>query len=159
MFRYCKQCQKEYDFKISSVKDLENLTFPECGSPIPKDSRRPSDNLSGEGTEAVIGKAYSGAIRFAFVMFLICEMVGLVAFFFKWNVVLYVGTAMGGVAYVFIYGWLNVIYIILGGFLGLFIWNSLPGICLGILVVMFVRRVLSLIIWNSISAFVKWSRM
>lgn len=158
MIRYCNQCQKEYDFKISSVKDLENLTCPECGRLIPKDSRRPADNLPGEGTGAVIGKAYSGAIQFAFVMFLLCEMVGLVAFLLKWNVVLYVGTAMGCVAYVFIYGWLNVIYIILGGFLGLFVWRSLPGICLGILVVMFVRRVCSLIIWKCISIFVKWSR-
>ena len=31
MKRYCEKCQKEFEFNINSMKDLDNLVCPDCG--------------------------------------------------------------------------------------------------------------------------------
>lgn len=160
MLRYCKNCQKEYDFKISSVKDLEHLICPECGNPIDKDSKKPIEGMQNHQMETAIGKAYSGMIYVGIVTILLCTILGSMAYLLKWNFVLYVVTLIGLAAYGFIYGVLNlnVIYPVLGGICGFVLFHSLTGICFGMIIGIFVRRILTTIIWKAISFLVKWSK-
>ena len=160
MLRYCKKCQKEFDFEINSVADLEHLVCPDCGAFIDKDSKKPVDRIESEKTEAAIGRAYSGLLYIGIVTIVLCAIFGVVSFLLKWNVFLYAATLIGFIAYTCIYGvfTVNFLFPFLGGIMGLFIFHSLPGVCLGIVMGMFVRRILTSIIWKIISNLVKLSK-
>ncbi|MGN0437033.1 MAG: hypothetical protein ACI4F4_00800 [Lachnospiraceae bacterium] len=160
MLRYCKNCQKEYDFKINSVADLEHLVCPDCGAFIDKDSKKPVDRTESDKTEAAIGKAYSWLLYVGIVTIVLCAIFGVVSFLLKWYGFLYVTTLIGFVAYTCIYGvfTLNFLFPVLGGIVGFFVFRSLPGFCLGMVMGMFARRILTSVIWQIISGLVKLSK-
>lgn len=160
MLRYCKNCQKEYDFKINSVADLEHLVCPDCGASIDKDSKKPADRTESEKTEAAIGKAYSWVIYVGIITIVLCAIFCVVSFLLKWYGLLYVTTLIGFIAYASIYGvfTVNFLFPALGGSAGLFIFHSFPGVCLGMVMGMFVRRILTSVIWKIISCLVKLSK-
>lgn len=160
MFRYCKICKKEFDFKITSVKDLDTLICPECGNLISRDSKKPADENGGKQTEHIVGKVYTGIIQIGFISLFLSFVLGYIAYFFKWDAVLYIDTVVGLIGYAVIYGLLNpnILYVIIGALGGTVITHSLQGCCIGLITGMFVRRVLGKILMKVIASLVTWSK-
>ena len=82
MNRYCVNCQKEYDFKIKSMEDLDNLVCPVCGARIDKNSRKPAETgKNGKTAEGTIGNVVGGYFTIKYYFHFILAVIGLVAFF------------------------------------------------------------------------------
>ena len=51
MLRYCANCKKEFDFPPRAITAATPLICPECGSEIPKESRRPDQGREADAQE------------------------------------------------------------------------------------------------------------
>lgn len=146
--RYCTNCEKTYDFEIKSPKDLEVLFCPVCGAHIDKESRDPGPKREAEKTEAQIGGVFATLMRIAYLFFFVLSGIGIIAFFLKLYTLLYVISAIVIVVYLIMLfsGTTNfklgIIFVPIGGAIGFFITKSIPGICLGMMIVFCVRHLI-----------------
>ena len=100
MVRYCKNCDRDYDFAIKSMSDLNFLVCPVCGEQIGRNSRRESGRAQIEENEVKIGRVFHSLYQFAYVFYLILAMSGILAFVFHAFTILYVVTGISICVYV-----------------------------------------------------------
>ena len=149
MNRYCVNCQKEYDFKIKSMEDLDNLVCPVCGAKIDKNSRKPAaTGKNGKTAEGTIGNVVGGYFTIKYYFHFVLAVIGLIAFFLHLNGLLYF------MAFACLLTWLSqflfgivsflsgLLFIPIGAIIGaVLIGELLRGICLGIVVVFIIRHI------------------
>lgn len=162
MNRYCTRCCKEYDFKIISMEELDNLICPVCGQKIDKNSRKPRDTETENQIEEAIGEGFYTVFKLAYFFYLICGIIGIIFFTLKWNKLLYIDTALCLITYAFRFGgsvdyrrW-DSLFIVLGGALGFYLFPSLEGVCVGIMAGFIVRHIFRTIIYRLFAKFIGW---
>lgn len=157
MLRYCRSCQKEFEFAVKSTKDLENLVCPECGRPIPKNSRRPIDPNE-DKIQDDIGNGFYIFFRLLYVFFALCGVLGVAAYLLHWDTALYVVTAVATVLYLMRYrnSELGVLWLTAGAGVGYWYDHSPRGICLGITAALIVRHVIRRVLWGLLFKFIRW---
>ena len=148
MNRYCTNCQKEFDFKITSMEDLDNLICPECGAKIDKNSHKPVS--TGPNTaEKTVSNAISGYYTIRYYIHFVLALIGLIAYFNEADKLLYIMTASCVILFLlqlffrrtgFISG---IILVPAGALIGFFLMGKvLRGACLGIVVVFIIRHLI-----------------
>lgn len=164
MIRYCPKCDQEYDFKISSMGDMEQLSCPVCGEKIDKNSRRPHDYVQEAKTEIAIGTAIYKLISISFLFFLFCGIMGVIAYVFHWDTFLYIDTAICVVIFLWNSGRDSInplrssLWLIVGAGLGYLIFKSIRGACLGVMVSLIVRHFVRALLIKLFTKFIKWVR-
>lgn len=161
MLRYCGTCRKEYDFKVTSMKDMDNLVCPVCGDRVDKNSKapaRPDPDKAGE----TVGNIAAGFLYIIYVFYFVCAIVGLLAYVLKEDRILYFVTALSvGMFFLSILmGRLRFItgFILLpaGAAAGFAAFGGLRGACAGMMLIFFVRFIIKDLIlslfWKLISA-------
>lgn len=163
MKRFCTNCQKEFEFNINSMKDLDNLVCPECGNKIDRESRRPVDPTI-EQTEENIGRAMMAIVGFNYMFYLVFAVVGVCAYYFKCYPVLYFTTGVNLFCYLsglargralFKSG---VLFIPLGAALAYYIYGTPESACLGVQVVFMIRHMIRDLLYTSIIKLARWGR-
>ncbi len=148
MKRYCKNCQKEYEFNPVAVSGGEKLICPDCGSLIDKNSRAPVDRSEMNKTERKIGNFLAVIFRIAYVFFMVLALVGIFGFIFHLNMVLYITTAISLLVFLIqlITGrlafWLGILFLPMGAAAGYFFMGGIEGACLGVQAVFLLRYLL-----------------
>lgn len=150
MNRYCTNCQKEYDFKITSMEDLDNLVCPVCGNKIDKNSRKPVETgKNGKTAESTIGNVVGGYFTIKYYLHFVLALIGLIAFFLHMNGLLYFMASACVITWLsqFLFGRISflsgLLFIPLGAIIGaVVIKGLLRGICLGIVVVFILRHLI-----------------
>lgn len=152
MYRYCTKCQKNIDFDIKSMEQLDELVCPECGSKIDKNSRQPRNVLQEEKMEIAIGRGINGLMWLGFVIYILVATVGIIAFCLRLDIFLYIITAIGMVTFLVKYGRgtsfidSGILWVVLGAVFGFFLYRSVPGICFGINAGIIIRQVIKYLI-------------
>ncbi|MBQ9610623.1 MAG: hypothetical protein IJV15_14415 [Lachnospiraceae bacterium] len=148
MLRYCANCQKEYDFKIKSMEDLDNLICPECGAKIDKSSRKPAETGANSAEKAVTN-VVGGYFTIKYYIHFVLALIGLIAFFIGHFKLLYVMAVLCMIIYLFqfLFGGISFLsglfFIPLGALIGIFVLGKVfRGICLGIVVVFIIRHLI-----------------
>lgn len=155
MIKYCENCQKEFDFKIQSVKDLDNLICPECGNVVDKNAKKPVEPGKQDQVEKMVTKGYATYIWLKYTVLLLSVLIGVIAYFAGWNQVLYITTFLGTFVYVLIFGTFDLIYVVAGAIIGGIALKTIRGICLGILIAVFIRRVVLRLMFKVVSLLVR----
>ena len=146
MLRYCTNCNNETDFPVSDFTGNKELICPHCGQVIDRNSRRPVDTTDTDRTESAIGRFLSGVMHLAYIFYMCLAVIGFIAFFLKLNTVLYVVTGITAGVYIiqlithtspFPSG---IVLVPVGAVAG-YLLGGLPGACLGIHTVFFVRHI------------------
>ena len=146
MIRYCSNCDKEVDFTIRSLEDLDNLVCPECGCHVDKNSRKPDVAKGTERTESAIGKAFVLLSRIIYYFYVTLSVFAVVAYYFHWDGLLFVLT--GVILLFFILQRLcglptfvtGLFFIPVGAVLGYLLFKGTRGMCLGIALVFVTRH-------------------
>lgn len=136
MIRYCNHCEKEFDFKIKSMKELENLTCPKCGQKVEKESRKPVDEESKEGVANAISSAYGWMIYAIYSCMFVFSIVGIYAYLRNKDGLLYIASLLMILVGLFWYGsfLLCGVFLALGTGIGFLIFHTLKGACFGLLI-------------------------
>lgn len=158
--RYCRNCKKQYNFDIKDMKELENLICPVCGHKIDKNSRTGNNPSDGEVPAEFVGKAYYFFIRFFFLFFPLCGLIGVIAFFMQLKMLLYVTSCVGILVYIIRYGKSSkqLTWPILGVLLCGIYFRTVDGVCLGIAASFIVRYVYQRIILKIFAILVRAGR-
>ena len=148
MLRYCTNCQKEFDFKIKSMDDLDNLICPECGAKIDKNSRKPVET-GANSAEKTVTNVIGGYFTIKYYIHFVLALIGLIAFFLGHFGILYFMALLCVVTYLFqfLFGRISFLsglfFIPLGALIGVLVLGKvLRGICLGIVVVFIIRHLI-----------------
>ena len=164
MVRYCKKCDSDYDFAIKSMNDLDSLVCPVCGERIDKNSRRESGRAQIAENEIKIGRFFQRLYEFAYVFYLILAIIGILAFVFHADILLYVVTGISLCAFViqFFTGTLifksGLFFLPAGAITGFLLFNrSIEGACLGVHVVFAVRHFLRDVFFRFIGWLIRMS--
>ncbi len=146
MVRYCTICREDYEFEPRAFTGTADLICPKCGNVIPKNSRHPM--TENEKSAEAVGGAYLGILRIAYLFYLVLAVIGVIGYVIHSNPTLYVVTAVAVVCYLlqFITGTTpfrtGIIFLPIGGIAGYLILHSLPGVCMGILIVFLIRHII-----------------
>lgn len=150
MKRFCANCQKEIDFKITSIKDLDNLICPECKNPVPKNSFKPNlqDQIGTEKTINAIGSTLMTIMYIAYYFYFALAIAGVIFFYFKLNTLLYISTGINLCIFIIqlltgfkSFKW-GIPIIPVAAIIGLFVLKGIPGACFSIQLVFIIRFVL-----------------
>ncbi len=150
MNRYCANCQKEYDFKIKSMDDLDKLICPVCGAKIDKNSRKPDPvGKNGKTADETIGNVVGGYFTIKYYLHFVLAIIGLIAFFLHMNGLLYFMASACVITWLsqFLFGRISFLsgflFIPLGAIIGAVVIKGLfRGICLGVVVVFILRHLI-----------------
>ncbi len=165
MIKYCTNCRKDFDFTIKSMKDLDSLVCPECGSRIDKDSRNPAlDEVARatDKTEETIGNAFGCLMSLNYVFFMSISVAAIVAYNFHWDMALYILTGISLGLFVIQLFFRSVafrtgfIFLPLGAAIGYFVLKSVRGACLGIAIVFIARHLIRALFWRLLSRLFSW---
>lgn len=146
MLKYCTNCKKNYDFKIKSMTDLDNLQCPECGKKIDKNSSKPVDHSESDKVSNSLGKMFYNFARIGYLFYITISVAGIISYFLNWNKPLYIttGICVGFFLIQLIIGYCSfrsgIIFIPLGAAAGYLILKTVNGACLGILTVFVIRH-------------------
>ena len=160
MIKYCTNCRKDFDFTIKSMKDLDSLVCPECGSRIDKDSRNPAleeVSRATDETEETIGNAFGCLMSLNYVFFMSISVAAIVAYNFHWDMALYILTGISLGLFVIQLFFRSVafrtgfIFLPLGAAIGYFVLKSVRGACLGIAIVFIARHLIRALFWRLLS--------
>jgi DNA-directed RNA polymerase subunit RPC12/RpoP len=155
MKRYCEKCQKEFEFIINSMKDLDNLVCPDCGEKIGRESRRPVDPRIEENEEK-IGRLMFAVWGFNYTFYLVFAVIGIIAYFLGFYPLLYVTTFINMSAFfsqlcrrnlIFRTG---VFFLPLGAALFYYYFRTPQSICLGLQVVFTIRHLIRDVVYTSL---------
>ena len=158
MKRFCSNCNKEFDFEINGMKDLENLVCPECGHRIGKNSRLVVDDTENE--EKMLG-FLGGVLTFFWFFYLIISLLGIGAYFLHWDKTLYVLTGIILCVYSAQMLWgsgrfaLGLILIPAGAVAGYIYLKTVQGACFGVMAVFAARHIIRDVIWNLVMLIVR----
>ena len=135
------------------MTDLDNLICPVCGGKIDKNSRAPvvDDNM-----DAKIGSIFQKVFHFFYIFYMLCSVVGIIAYFLNLSTVLYVAT--GVCLVVFVIQWFSgymtfrtgLIFIPVGALIGYLKLGTYEGACLGVMIVFAIRHLIRDIIFRLI---------
>lgn len=147
MKRYCTNCQKEFDFHVKSMAELEKLICPECGKPIDKESRKPKNPeeiRKQVQREAGVGEAIYKGLRLSMYFYFVCGLAGVAAYFLQFYKALYILTGISVISYILRYHNFEKGYIWLpfGAIAGFYLLHTVEGVCLGLLGVLIIRHLL-----------------
>lgn|GEM_PF-957935 len=151
MKRYCTNCQKEFDFTIKSMQDMESLVCPVCGSKVDKDSRAPEYKEVSAGsnrTANAIGNAVSCLFTLNYMFYISVSIVAVVAYYFNLDKLLYTmtGISLGLFLIQFFTGShtfrSGIIFLPLGAAAGYYLLKSIRGACFGIAIVFILRHLI-----------------
>lgn len=165
MIRYCPNCRKDIDFTIKSMKDLDSLICPDCGSKVDKDSRSPEYmevSRASDQTESAIGNTIGCFARLNYLFYVAVSIFSIVAYNFHWDKVLYISTGILLLSFLImrILGFYTfptgIIFLPLGAAAGYFILKSIRGACLGIAIVFIIRHLFRALFWNLIMKLTRW---
>ncbi|MBP5359437.1 MAG: zinc ribbon domain-containing protein [Treponema sp.] len=160
MIRYCTNCRKDFDFTIKSMKDLDSLVCPECGSKIDKDSRSPAyEEVSrgSEKTEDTIGHVFGCLMTLNYIFYIAISVAAIVAYNFHWDKLLYILTGISLGLFVIqlffraVAFRTGLIFLPLGAAIGYFVLKSVRGACLGIAIVFIIRHLIRELFWRLFS--------
>lgn len=161
MNRYCTNCNKEFDFPIKSMTDLDNLVCPQCHNPIDKNSRKPVDNSGTEQTEAFIGNTLATVFSFFYLFYLCFSIAGVLGYIFKIYSLEYWCTGICIGVYI-LQTMLRCNTFPMGMFLlpagavaGWLILKTTPGACLGVLIVFIARHLIRDVFWALLRKLIK----
>ncbi len=156
MLRYCAKCKKEFDYPPRAITAAAPLICPECGSEIPKESRRPDHGLEADRSEEKIGKAASVIFHMIYIFYISMALIGSIGYVTGFHALLYVTAGISlavytvqAIAHVTAFP-TGVVFIPLGAIAGYLIFKGLPGVCLGIHIVFAVRHILRDIVFRFI---------
>lgn len=164
MIRYCTKCEKEYDFPIKSMGDMDHLICPVCGEKVDRESRKPRDLVREEKTEIAIGRTIMAFLNFWFYLYLICGIVGIVAFLLKWDVLLYLVTAVSVFLFFKPSGryrnsfFQSTLWLAAGAGAGFFFFRSVQGACFGVEVSLVIRHIVMVLLMKLFSLLIRWVR-
>ena len=153
MERYCTNCNKSFDFKIKSMTDLDSLICPECGAKIDKNSRKPVEE---DNMDAKLGSVFHKVFHFLYIFYMLCAVVGIIAFFLNLSKLLFVVTAISLVVFVFqlLSGYntfrSGLVFLPIGALVGYLKFGTYEGACLGVMIVFAIRHVVRDIIFRLI---------
>lgn len=162
MNRYCTNCRREFDFKITSMEQMDNLVCPVCGGKIDKNSRKPRDVETENRIEEAIGEGFYNAFRFAYYFYLICGLIGVAAFFLEWYGILYVLTGISLITvFVRFVGTAGrrpffLLLILTCGGIGYYLYGTIQGICLGVMVALIIGHIFKTVILRLFFGFINW---
>lgn len=160
MNRYCPNCQEEFDFKVTSMAQLENLICPKCGGVVGKESRRPKSAKEIEDLhhmENQIGKGLMWWRHLMYILYVFFALAGIGMFFLKAYTALYIFTIIAVCTYVFRFYFVRngYIFMFLGAVAGYYFFETLQGVCVGIcgglVVVYLMRRLMGRLFGKAIS--------
>ncbi len=152
MKRYCKKCDKEFEFKIGSMSDLEDLVCPVCGEKVDKNSRADKGDM--DSAAKAIGNTAHTLYNLSFIFYLVLAIIGIAAYFLHATTVLYVATGITLAAFIlqYITGTVvfvsGIIFVPIGAVAGYFIIGSLEGASLGVHIVFAARHIIRDIIFS-----------
>lgn len=160
MVRYCPNCKREFDFNIRSVKDLENLSCPECKIQIPSDSRKPVMESENEKPANTIGAVYVRMLRFFYVFLIICSILGVWFYLAHLDTALLIVTIIAVIFGLVRYGSLGFCCLLLagGGIVGWGLLKTVRGACLGVMIGCIVFCVIRGLFYRLIGALIKAGR-
>lgn len=160
MKKYCPVCEKEYDFKVKSMKDLDELICPVCGNKVEKDSKKPSRIAQGEQVEDKIGEGLSSMLSIWWYFRWICVFAGLIAYFWLPSTVFTVLAVLCGGISLFQYWNIlpNALFLAVLAIIGYFFIGSYRGICLGFVVALLLQMLFRKMMGTVISALIRGSR-
>lgn len=151
MKRYCTNCQKEFDFTIKSMDDMNSLVCPVCGSKVDKDSRAPELKKVSDGTDKTvdaIGKTLSCLMTLNYMFYISISIVAVVAYYFNLDKLLYTMTGISlGMFLIQLFsrslGFRSgIIFLPLGAAAGYYLLKSPRGACFGIAIVFILRHLI-----------------
>lgn len=151
MKRYCTNCQKEFDFTIKSMQDMDSLVCPVCGSKVDKDSRAPEYKEVSVGTNRTanaIGNAVSCLFTLNYMFYISVSIVAVVAYYFNLDKLLYTmtGISLGLFLIQFFTGSYTfrsgIIFLPIGAAAGYYLLKSIRGACFGIAIVFILRHLI-----------------
>lgn len=166
MKRYCTNCQKDFDFPVKSMKDLDSLVCPECGLKIDKNSRNPTEDSSVESAKAeeTIGRTLSVFMSLNYFFFIAISLVSVAAYFLNMDKLLYTMTGISlGVFFIQLFFQSlsfrsGLIFLPIGAAAGFFILKSIRGACLGIAIVFIIRHLIRGVIFRLIGKLISLGR-
>ena len=140
------------------MTDLDNLVCPECGMKIDKNSRKP---VEPDHIDEKIGFVFQKIFHFCYIFYLLCSVVGIVAFFLNFSTVLYAATAISLI--VFVVQWFSgnmtfksgLVFLPIGAAVGFFKFGTYEGACLCVLIVFMIRHLVRDIILRLIMGIAK----
>ena len=159
MERFCTYCNKNFDFPVKGLKDLDNLVCPECGRKIDKNSRLVIDD---EENDQKVASVLSGIFTFFWFFYLVLSLLGIGAYFLKWYMALYVLTGIILSVYTvqLVFGsasFISGIILIPAGAVAAYLhFKTIPGACLGIMAVFTLRHLIRDVIWRLIMTLVRF---
>lgn len=157
MERYCSNCKKSFDFKIKSIYDLDSLVCPECGQKIDKNSRKPVEN---NDVDRKIGSVFQKIFEFFYIFYLLCALIGVAAYFFHFQTLLYIMTGISLLVYFiqlfsgFLQFKSGLFFLPAAAIAGYIITQTVEGACLGIHIVFAIRHIIRDIIFRIIFFFI-----
>jgi len=166
MERYCKNCDKNYSFKIISVTDLDHLTCPVCGEKIPKDARAVYREVE-EGTrktEESIGNIFYFILKFSYIFYLLFGVAGTILCLLHLDKAAMVLALISGLIFL---GsafserkklLIRVLVVGLFGYLGYRFSSGINGICLGFFIMLILRHIGKDILWKLMWKFICFAR-
>lgn len=160
MVRYCQVCQKEYDFPVKSMKDLDELFCPVCHSPVRLDSRKPIVEEETEQAAHAIGNVYAGVLRFFYLFLVICAGLGLLFYILHMNGPLIAVTIVAMLFGLLRYGnfGLCALFLIGGAVAGFLLGKSVRSTCLGVMVGIVLFCIVRDLIYRLIEALIRAGR-
>ena len=141
MVRFCPNCQKDIDFPVKSIRDLDSLICPECGCKVEKNSRNPDLVNNDDNIESGIGNAFAVFFRIMYLFYFLFAFPSLFFYYFSLSRLLFIFTAINVVFYLLqLVFWggrfaAGVILIPIGAVVSFFVLRTFMGVCLGIQIV------------------------
>ena len=151
MKRYCTNCQKEFDFTIKSMEDMNSLVCPVCGSKVDKNSRSPEYKEVSAGSDRIanaIGNTVSCLFTLNYMFYISVSIIAVVAYYFNLDKLLYTmtGISLGLFLIQFFNGSYafrsGIIFLPLGAAAGYYLLKSIRGACFGIAIVFILRHLI-----------------
>lgn len=138
MLRYCPKCQKDIDFPIKSMRDLDSLVCPVCGSKVEKNSKNPERVDDSDSIETGIGNAISIFFRIIYLFYFLFALPSMFFYFFSMSKALYICTIINLVFYLWqLIFWggrfrIGLILLPVGAAVAFYFFHSLQAACFGV---------------------------
>lgn len=143
MIRYCAHCEKEFDVNIKSMEQLEDIRCPFCDRHVDKNSRPPQNKSENEAAESFVGRLYYKFLRFRFLLYPVCGVIGVGAYLLQLNTLLYTLTLITMLIFLTQYrlSSYRMLWPIAGAACGYYFFRNTEAVCAGIMAAWIVRHI------------------
>ena len=140
MVRYCPNCQKDIDFPVKSIRDLDSLVCPDCGCKVEKNSKNPEVAFDSDRMETGIGNAIALFFRLIYLFYFLFAFPSMFFYYFSMTKLLYIFTVINLVFYLWQLFWggrffIGVILLPVGAAVAFYFLHSLSAACFGVQIV------------------------